>query len=270
MKFDQSSRTLQFAAFTFDISFSDIFATLAGGGCVCIPSDNDRMNDLETAIRSLRVNSACLTTTVARQLRPSRVSGLKFLAVAGEAPTQEILDIWADKVCLMNMYGPAECTIYSAGITEISVRDRPQNIGRGVGARLWIADPHNHNRLAAVGAVGELLIEGPILARSYLKDEAKTRAAFIENPLWLLQERGDQPHRLYKTGDLVHYASDGSIVYLGRKDTQVKVGGQRVELGEIESQLAKLVPPPFTVVVEMIFGCRKPDSSGFDSLSLYD
>ena len=252
MMFNQFSRVLQFAAFTFDISFSDIFTTLAHGGCVCIPSDDDRMDDLEGAIRSLNVNSACLTTTVARQLRPARVEGLKVLTIAGEAPTQEILDTWADKVCLMNMYGPAECTIYSTGVTNISVNDHPQNIGRGVGARLWIADPHDHNLLTPIGVVGELLIEGPILARSYLKDEAKTNTAFIQDPPWLQEEQGDQPHRLYKTGDLVRYAPDGSIVYLGRKDTQVKVRGQRVELGEIEHQIQRCTSGSLEVAVEVV------------------
>ncbi len=81
------------------------------------------------------------------------------------------------------------------------------------------------------------MIEGPILARGYLKDPEKTKAAFITNPAWLKNGGGNTPGRqgrLYKTGDLVRYDNAGNLVYVGRKDTQVKVRGQRVELGEIE------------------------------------
>ena len=252
MRLNSSSRVLQFAAFTFDISFSDIFATLAYGGCVCVPSDADRLNDLEKTIRDLKVNSACLTTTVARQLRPSMVKSLQNLTIAGEAPTQEILQTWADKVCLMNMYGPAECTIYSCGTADVGVHDVPTNMGRGLGARLWITDAKDYDRLAPVGATGELLIEGPILARSYLADDIKTAAAFIRNPRWLQQAEPGLSHRLYRTGDLVRYASDGSIIYCGRRDTQVKIRGQRVELNDVEYALQQCMPVSFHVVVELV------------------
>lgn len=266
MKLNSSSRFLQFAAYTFDISFSDIFATLVHGGCVCIPSDHDRMNNLESAMRSLNVNQACLTTTVASQLRPAEIPGLKILTIAGEAPTEEILNLWAEKVCLVNMYGPAECTIYAAGRSDIRKTDIPENMGTGVGALLWITDVQDHHTLAPVGAIGELLIEGPILARSYLKDEAKTRAAFVEDPQWSSRGELNRPRRFYKTGDLVRYGSDGSVLYIGRKDTQIKVRGQRVELGEIEHQIRLCTSTSLELAVEAVTpadGNGKPTIAAF-------
>ena len=254
LNLNNTSRVLQFVAFTFDISFSDIFATLSHGGCICIPSEFDRMNNLEHAINSLEVNHACLTAAVAKQLRPSELRHLKTLVIAGEAPTRDILTTWADKVCLINMYGPAECSIYCAGKRDVHRNDCPENIGVGVGALLWITDIHDHDILAPVGAIGELLIEGPLLARCYLNDEAQTKAAFIEDPAWSIEDgsRSSQRRRLYKTGDLVHYDSDGSIVYVGRKDKQVKVRGQRVELGEVEHQLRECLDLSSEVVVDMV------------------
>jgi non-ribosomal peptide synthetase component F len=75
------------------------------------------------------------------------------------------------------------------------------------------------------------LIEGPIVARGYLNNPEKTAEVFIENPTWANEIPGQPPRRLYKTGDLAYFNPDGSINFVGRKDTQVKVRGQRLELG---------------------------------------
>jgi acyl-CoA synthetase (AMP-forming)/AMP-acid ligase II len=119
----------------------------------------------------------------------------------------------------------------------------------------WVVDPENHDRLAPLGSVGELLVEGPILARGYLNDADKTAAAFINDPAWLLEGcegHGGRRGRLYKTGDLVRYDGDGNLVCLGRKDGQVKVRGQRVELGEIEYHLRQCLPEVKQLAVEVV------------------
>jgi non-ribosomal peptide synthetase component F len=85
-----------------------------------------------------------------------------------------------------------------------------------------VVDPDNHKSLVPVGVVSELIIKGHILARGYLKDPARTQASFVDDPPWLLRGSYKQPSRhgrLYKTGDLVRYNMDGTLVYLSRKDT---------------------------------------------------
>lgn len=114
----------------------------------------------------------------------------------------------------------------------------PANIGRAVGGLCWIVDDQDYNRLVPIGATGELLIEGPILARGYLNNPEKTAEVFVESPAWGLKNHSGRPRRLYKTGDLARYNSDGSIQFIGRKDTQVKLRGQRIELGEIEHHIS--------------------------------
>ncbi|KAI2954808.1 hypothetical protein CBS147322_3492 [Aspergillus niger] len=235
IKLGTHSRVLQFAAYTFDISFGDIFATLVHGGCICIPSASDRLNDLPGAIRSLGANHASLTAAVINQLQPAQVPDLRVLVSAGEAMSKDLVEQWADHVQLINMYGPAECSIYSIGTEVIQRADDPSVIGRGVGSAVWIADVDNSNFLAPIGAVGEILIEGPILARGYLNDDLKTQASFIMAPPWMPDNRFSR--RLYKTGDLARYTSDGRISFIGRADGQVKLRGQRVEIGEIEYNL---------------------------------
>ena len=114
-------------------------------------------------------------------------------------------------------------------------------------------DRDNHNLLTPVGGVGELLVEGPILARGYLKNATSTAEAYLEPPQWLRQIRGtDHCSRLYKTGDLVRYELDGTILFLERRDKQVKLRGQRIELEEIEHHLVSALGGLGDVVVEII------------------
>ncbi|MCJ1378045.1 hypothetical protein MMC17_001141 [Xylographa soralifera] len=266
IKLNTSSRVLQFAAYTFDISFSDIFVTLIYGGCVCIPSEHDRMNNLVGAIQSMKANQVCLTSTVASQLQPEDVQSLKVLVVAGEPMTKEVVERWAEHVALINMYGPAECTIYCIGQPDIRREDSPTIIGRGVGALVWIVSPEDLNSLLPVGAVGEILIEGPTLAREYLNDDAQTKAAFIEDPNWVVKATSSVTvgRRFYKTGDLARYDYDGSVHFVGRKDDgQLKIRGQRVELGEIEYQLRANLPTHVGAIALVIMPNGRPTLAGF-------
>ncbi|PGH02491.1 hypothetical protein GX51_04659 [Blastomyces parvus] len=228
---DSSSRVLQFASYAFDISIHECLTTLILGGCVCIPSEFQRLNDLKNAVRDLHINWAELTPTVARLLTPEDVSGVKTLVLGGESMTSLDIALWNEKVRLICAYGPAECTVVAnvqPHVTEAG------NIGFSFGGSCWIVDKDNHNCLAAIGTIGELVIGGPIVSQGYLKRPEQTAAAFISSPEWASEFGMTSDHRFYKTGDLARYSSDGSIVYIGRKDTQVKVQGQRVELGEIE------------------------------------
>lgn len=234
------TRVFQFAALIFDVSVSDMLMSLTRGACVCIPSEHERLNDMAGAIRRLRANYASLTPSVASLLRPADVPELRTLVLGGEAPTRENVRTWAPCLNLIICYGPAECSITCSGTEPATLSSDPSNVGNALGCRMWIVNPTDHNRLAPVGCVGEILVEGAILARGYLKDAAKTTAAFIEDPTFIKRFSGDsQPRRFYKTGDLGYYRPefDGSIGFAGRKDTQVKVRGQRVELGEIEHHI---------------------------------
>jgi aryl carrier-like protein len=137
-------------------------------------------------------------------------------------------------------------------------------IGKSVASVGWVVDPANHDKLAPLGSIGELLVEGSILARGYLNDAEKTSAAFISDPIWLTEGSGDylgRRGRLYKTGDLVRYNSDGNLVCVGRKDRQVKVRGQRVELGEVEHHVRECVPEAKQVAVEVVLPRGKKEKA---------
>lgn len=256
------SRVLQFAAHTFDVSIGDMFATLIHGGCVCIPSDHDRMNNLAVAINALNINHANLTPTVSAYMSPEEVPGLKLLANVGEALSKTVMERWAGHVELYNMYGPAECTIYSIIKGNIQQHQDPNNIGAGVGAKGWLVDPGDIYRLVPIGATGEILIEGPNLARGYVGDEDLTNKSFVWDPAWSrsgpkssVSRKG---RRFYRTGDLATLNDDGSMTFIGRNDGQVKLRGQRLELGEIESQLHHLLPPSTRLAAAVVSPMGEP------------
>ncbi|CAG8890896.1 unnamed protein product [Penicillium egyptiacum] len=251
------SRVLDFASYAFDVSIDSMLLTLGNGGCLCIPSDEDRLNDINEVIRKMRINYAGLTPSVGRILDADVIALLNGLGLGGEAVSARDANHWGKETRIIIGYGPCECTIGCTVNASAATGRDYLSIGPGNGAAMWIANPNDHNELVPVGAVGELLVEGPIVGQGYLNDPEKTAAAFINDPPWLLAGHKDYPGRqgrLYKTGDLGRYDPDGlgGIIFVGRKDTQVKLRGQRVELGEIESQLKAALPSEANVVAEVI------------------
>ncbi|KAL4744987.1 hypothetical protein BDW72DRAFT_208574 [Aspergillus terricola var. indicus] len=230
-------RTLQFGAHTFDLSIGEFFTTLSFGGCICVPSDEDRLNNLAGVITSLNANTLLVVPTVANLLLPHEVPTLKTIVLAGEPITKETILRWADHVELTAAYGPSETAVYCSGNLRISPDADPAHIGRAIGATMWIANADNYHQLCAVGCIGEILISGPLLGGGYIGDPAQTEAAFVPAPAWMKQ-LGDGSYRmLYRSGDLARYNEDGTFRIVGRRDTQVKLRGYRIELGEIENQI---------------------------------
>jgi non-ribosomal peptide synthetase component F len=180
------------------------------------------MNDLAGAIAELNANFMDLTPTVAALLNPSDVPTIKGMALGGEALTKAVVEQWSKHVHLHGQYGPSEASINSAW-KDFKHGGEPTNIGRAIGSVSWIVDANNRDRLVPIGCKGELLIEGPILSRGYLNDPDKTKLAFIEAPEWARTGDTTGRRRFYCTGDLVHYTSEGEMMCLGRKDSQVKV-----------------------------------------------
>lgn len=236
------ARVLQFSAYTWDVAVMDIFVTLIHGGCVCIPSEDNRVNNIARFISWSRSDLALLTPSFARTIDPQTVPSLKTLALAGECMTREDVHRWADRVTLINAYGPAEVGVCAVNVLKVG-NQRPEKIGRSLpNSPCWIVNPENDNELLPPGAIGELVVAGPNLALGYLNHPDPTSDPFIVSPAWAVK-LNLQYSRFYKTGDLVSYdldTLDGSMVFLGRKDDQIKIRGQRVEPGEVEYHLNKL------------------------------
>lgn len=241
-------RVLQFASYSFDASFLEILGSLMVGATVCVPTEEERSDQLVSFINRSATTFAVITPTVASLLEPETVPTLACLALCGEPMTTSHIATWSNKIRLVNAFGPSECCVGSAANSFVNEQSSPKCIGKAVSCCYWVVHPKNHNRLARIGSVGELLIEGPILARHYLNEPVKTKDAFITNPEWATPGRAT---RLYKTGDLVSQNPDGSFQYVGRKDTQAKIRGQRLEFGDIEQAFREVVSGTENVVAEI-------------------
>lgn len=236
-KFGPNRRVLQMLSHTFDMSLLEICTSLGSGACVCVPRTEEIEEGLAGVINKYDVNMAVMTPSLARKLEPGAVPGLRVLCLGGEPFPKEIVTLWSEKINLFQFYGPSECSINSSSRAMTHQNADPLNIGEPNNAACWVVSPTDYNKLVPVGAIGELLVSGPIVGLGYFKDPIKTSQIFLENVTFLQRDSRYQSFRCYRTGDLVRWNSDGTLNFCGRVDTQVKLNGQRLELGEVEYHL---------------------------------
>ena len=251
---NHSHRVMSSAAYNWDACLEEILVTLMVGGTVCMPSQDDLDSDIPGSISRMNVNWASLTPSLARYIASSDLPTLHTVVLGGEQMTDADIDLWKNRVRLFNLYGPSECCPTSCINSSATQEFRGGNIGRGVGCVTWIVDPTDHEILLPIGAVGELVLDGPIVGRGYVHEPEKTKAAFIRSPRWLPKRYSEGPtHHLYKTGDLVRYCTNGTLEYIGRKDDQMKIRGQRLEPREIERRIRESTLPTTDVVVDVAY-----------------
>ncbi|OAA42031.1 bsls-like protein [Beauveria brongniartii RCEF 3172] len=247
-----STRALQIATHGFGAFLLEVLTTLIHGGCICIPSDHDRMHNIPGFIRQSQINWMMATPSYMTTMTPDDVPGLETLVLVGEQMSSSINDVWLSKLQLLDGYGQSESSsICFVGKISDSSRD-PNNLGRAIGAHSWIINPENPDQLVPIGAIGELLIESPGIARGYLLSQSTETPFLGRAPAWYASKQPPFGVKFYRTGDLARYAPDGTIICLGRMDSQVKVRGQRVELDAIETLLRQQFPSDVTVVAEAI------------------
>ncbi|MFF0609642.1 amino acid adenylation domain-containing protein [Nocardia tengchongensis] len=242
---DHTSRVLQVASPSFDASiFEALMAFGSGAAAVVSPPDVFGGSALAELIDTEQVTHMVITPSALATVEPAAVPSVRVLAVAGEAVGAELVERWATDRVLLNLYGPTEFTIWATGSTALAA-DRPVTIGAPVrGAAVLALD--DRLRPVPVGVAGELYLAGPALARGYHARPSLTAARFIANPF------GAPGETMYRTGDLVRWTRTESgleLEYVGRTDFQVKVRGQRVELGEIDAVLGRVTGVDFAVTL---------------------
>jgi amino acid adenylation domain-containing protein len=267
LQFRAGQRVFDFASYAFDVAWSNFLHTITAGGCLCIPSDEERKQDIPAALQKYKAEYAHLTPSVAWFSPDDLPDSVEIMHFSGEELKASLVEGFRDKVTIINTYGPAECSVTSTmQLVDTDVVDTNPPIGHGLGSCPWVVSLSGA-QLVPIGAIGELWIEGPIVGGGYLNDQQKTNAAFIEDPLWLLggDFTADQPGRrgrLYRTGDLVRQnRHDGSLSFVGRKDSQVKIRGQRLELGEVEHHLRSTLPSELQKSLEVIVEVVIPHGS---------
>ncbi|KAF2687160.1 nonribosomal peptide synthetase 2 [Lentithecium fluviatile CBS 122367] len=228
---DKSSRWLQFASFHFDVSVLEQYWSWCVGICVVSAPRDLIFEDLAISIRTLGITHIDLTPSLARVLHPDDVPSLcrGVFITGGESLKQEIIDVWGPKGVIYNGYGPTEATIGVTMYPRVPTNGKPSNIGPqfdNVGS--YVLRPGSESPVLR-GGVGELCVSGTLVGKGYLNRPDLTKERF--------PDLTDFNERVYRTGDLVRILHDGSFDFLGRADDQVKLRGQRLEIGEINSTI---------------------------------
>jgi amino acid adenylation domain-containing protein len=230
-------RLLAVTTLSFDIAGLELFLPLIVGAQVVLASNE------ATVDGSLLLKLASSSGVTVMQATPATwrlmleagwkgTPALKILC-GGEALPRELANQLVACGEVWNMYGPTETTIWSAtsrveaGAGHVTIGPPIQN------TQFYVLD--KQNQPLPIGVPGELHIGGEGVARGYYKRPELTAERFVPDPFSRASDR-----RLYKTGDLVRYRTDGRLEFLGRLDNQVKVRGFRIELGEIECALGKV------------------------------
>jgi amino acid adenylation domain-containing protein len=226
---DEESRWLQFASFHFDVSVLEQYWSWSVGICVTSCPRDLLFQDLPGTIQKLRITHIDLTPSLARLITPDEVPSLckGVFITGGEQLKQEILDVWGDHEVIYNGYGPTEVTIGCTMLPRMTSKSKPSNIGPqfdNVGS--YVFKPGTITPVLR-GGVGELCVSGALVGRGY-----RNRPELTEERFQFLEE---SQQRIYRTGDLVRIFHDGSFQFLGRIDDQVKLRGQRLEIGEINA-----------------------------------
>ncbi|MCP4156923.1 MAG: amino acid adenylation domain-containing protein [bacterium] len=244
---DKTSIIAQNASHTFDISIWQFFAAIVTGGTTVIYPDNlvrepakfiqqvkqDKITILEVVPSYL---TAIMEILTAAPELPTL--SMEYLMVTGEVVKPQQVRQWFENypsIKMVNAYGPTEA---SDDITHYIMKKAPgiesmNTIPIGIPLQNFnIYTVDDRMNLCPMGVEGEICVSGTGVGRGYLKDEAKTKAAFTQDPFG--PEKG---RRMYKTGDLGALLPDGTVEFRGRKDFQVKIRGFRIELEEIEKRV---------------------------------
>lgn len=235
------------APFYFDISSQDIYLCLAAGASLVIIPEEFFIfpPKLLEYIAKQKVNFICWVPSVVinianmKLLESIDINCLKKITVLGEVMPTKHFNYWRKYIpgaMYVNLYGPTEATIACTHyILDREFNDKePLPIGKKC-HNYDILILNEEKKLTKKNEIGELCVRGISLAAGYWNNTEKTKAAFVQNPL-----NDRYPEIIYKTGDLVYLNENDEIMFVGRKDSQIKHMGYRIELGEIEIAVSSL------------------------------
>ncbi len=262
LDFTEGDKLLMTGVFVFDVTTFEIWWPLLNGLTLFLV-DQDVVLDakkMEEIIIENEISILHLIPQLFNQLAdqyPGMFEGLKYFLVGGDIVRPEYINKVKNRykdLNILHMYGPTENTTFSTFFSVDKNQDGRIPIGKPISnSTVYIVDKYN-GLLPIRAAAGELCVSGDGIARGYLNDPELTYEKFIENPFV-------SGEKMYRTGDMARWLSDGNIEFLGRIDHQVKIRGTRIELGEIENQLLKHENIKEAVVIDRQKGAGSTDGS---------
>ncbi|HAB60519.1 MAG TPA: non-ribosomal peptide synthetase, partial [Lachnospiraceae bacterium] len=236
----------KYAGFGFDASVWEIFPYIVVGAQIHVIDSDLRMNiqGLNQYFEENNISISFLPTQICEQFITLPNKSLRTLLTGGDKLRKYVPTNYR----LVNNYGPTENTVVSTNYW-VNAENSNIPIGKPIdNVRAYVID--KYHSLVPIGICGELAVSGENLARGYIHNEELTKEKFVENPF-------EPGKKMYLTGDIVRWRKDGNIEYIGRLDNQVKIRGNRVEIGEIEQ--AALQHVEISECVAMIWEANSGD-----------
>jgi len=171
-KIGPESRVMQLSSFNVDICITEIFTTLVHGGCVCIPSNAERLQDFGAAVNRLKVNWSYMTPHLSRKIIPAQTPSLKVVCFRTRNLDEDTYLIWHGRVSVILAYGPLEGCPLGIAFLEALVPQHLKCIGRPFAGDFILVNPDDQKKNVPVGAVGELILKGPTLGVAYPNRES--------------------------------------------------------------------------------------------------
>lgn len=232
-------------SYCFDVSISELFGWILGGGkMVILPNEAEKdPKQIIDCICKEKVNFVNFVpsmfsffVSILNDRNKRKLKSIKYIFLAGEELKSKLVDDFNKlklEISLHNLYGPTEATVYVSNysIEELHDRNKRIPIGKPL-ANVEFSILEEGMQIQPIGVEGELYISGECISKGYINQVELTHEKFIINP----HKKGQL---LYKTGDLARWLPNGNVEFLGRIDNQVKLRGFRIELGEIENVLSK-------------------------------
>lgn len=235
-------RVAQCANTAFDAATWEIWSALLNGAELCVIPQQTLLSPerLCEVLIEQKVTAMWLTAGLFHEyldaLMPA-FKGMRYVMAGGDvlepSKVAQLRNSEYAPLHLINGYGPTEATTFSTtyDIPACINADRPVPIGRPIGnTRVYLLDPHQQP--VPIGVIGEIYISGPGVARGYLNQPEMTAERFLPDPFVNTPDV-----QMYRTGDLARWRANGTLDFVGRNDSQVKLRGFRIELGEIETRL---------------------------------
>lgn len=240
------SRVMQLSSFNVDICVSEILTTLAYGGCVCVPSANERLKDLAGAVNRMQVNWTYMTPHLSRKVDPTKVPTLKAVCFRTRSLDEDTYSAWHGKANIILAYGPHDICPLGISFLEVVGVNQLKSVGRPFCGSFMVVNPDDRKNLVPVGAVGELVVEGPTLGCHYPNRESTL------GPMSPLGPSAGNTSRYFKTGHRVRYTEGGLMEFISHKHEDVGIKGRPVDTAQIEQYLRRCLGQGVDVLVDKL------------------
>ncbi|KUI53393.1 Nonribosomal peptide synthetase 12 [Cytospora mali] len=276
-----TTRVLQLSSFTVDVALTEIFTTLVNGGAICIPTSRDRYNDYTGCVTRFSANWSYMTPLLARKLNVDLLPTLKTVCFRTRGLDEDTYAPWRGRKRVVMAYGAPDVCPLGISFLEIHGPHHLRAIGRPIAGSAWIVSVEDHRNLMPVGAVGEMVIEGPTLGRTFrrscLSTDADESRDVAETPVSpesrspftasnanghsrqrsvddcaTGDDQGQNKKRYYKTGHNVRYIEGGLMELVSSKREDLEINGRVVNLADLEQQIRRALGQGVDVMVEAL------------------